>query len=399
MGRPIRRKRLILAGIVITLGLFIVLGYTAFARPATSVDASRIATVERGDLARSVVATGRIEPVTKVEIKSKANGIIQVLRVQAGDRVTENQVLAELDRDNLAARLREAQAALAGAEANLKAAVAELAKNRIEAEGPEVVFARRNVERAEKLLHDTLISQQTMDDARSALDKAVNSQAVAKSQLGVGEARVTQARATVAQAQATVDRSAEELANATIRSPLNGVVLSRDVEVGSPVSSILNLGSAATLVMVVGDISQVYVKGKVDEADIGLVRLGQPARIKVETFKDRQFEGRVTQIAPMGVEKDNVVNFEVRVSIDNASGELRANMTSNAEIVLEEHKGTLIVPERAVIYDAGRKAFAERVQPATKTGRERVPISVGVSNGTRTEVLSGLVAGDRVVLQ
>ena len=117
--------------------------------------------------------------------------------------------------------------------------------------------------------------------------------------------------------KAAVERAEEELNNATIRSPIRGIVLSRDVEIGSPVSSILNLGSSATLVMVLGDISQVYVKGKVDETDIGLVKMGQPVRIRVETFKDRSFVGRVTQISPMGVEKDNVVNFEVRASIDN----------------------------------------------------------------------------------
>jgi HlyD family secretion protein len=399
MSRPKSRKLLVGVGALVVLGILGVYGYTVLARPATTVDPTRLATVERGDLARSVVATGRIEPITKVEIKSKANGIIKELRVQVGDHVTVNQVLAELDRDNLAARLREAKAALSGSDANLKAAVAELAKNKVEAEGPDVAFARRNVDRAEQLLRDKLISPQNMDDARNGLDQAVNRQAVAKSQLGVSEARVAQARAAVAQGQAAVDRSEEELTNSTIRSPIDGVVLSRDTEIGSPVSSILNLGSSATLVMVLGDISQVYVKGKVDEADIGLVRLGQPARIKVETFKDRQFEGRVTQIAPMGVEKDNVVNFEVRVSIDNGSGELRANMTSNAEIVLEEHRGTLIIPERAVIYDASRHTFAERVKPDAKTGRERVPIAVGVSNGTRTEVTKGLTAGDRVILQ
>ena len=394
-----KKRKLVVVGAAMVLGVVGVYGYTVLARPATTVDPARLATVERGDLARSVVATGRIEPITKVEIKSKANGIIKELKVQVGDRVTVNQVLAELDRDNLAARLRESRAALTGADANLRAALAELAKNKVEAEGPDVAFARRNVERAEQLSRDKLISPQNLDDARSAMDQAVNRQAVAKSQLGVSDARVAQARATVAQSQAAVDRTEEELSNATIRSPLNGVVLSRDIEVGSPVSSILNLGSSATLVMVLGDISQVYVKGKVDEADIGLVRLGQPARITVETFKDRQFEGRVTQIAPMGIEKDNVVNFEVRVSIDNASGELRANMTSNAEIVLEEHKGTLIVPERAVIYDASHRAFAERVQPDSKTGRERVPITIGVSNGTRTQVVKGLAAGDRIILQ
>ncbi len=399
MSKPSRRKKVVIAGIAAAFVLLGIFGFTVLARPETTIDPSRLAAVERGDIARSVVATGRIEPVTKVDIKSKANGIIKELKVQVGDRVAVDQVLAELDRDNLAARLREAKAALNGAEANLKAAAAELAKNKIEAEGPDVAFARRNVERAEQLAREKLISQQNMDDARIALDQAANRQAVAQSQLGVAEARVVQARAAVAQSQAGVDRADEELANATIRSPINGVVLSRDIEIGSPVSSILNLGSSATLVMVLGDISQVYVKGKVDEADIGLVRLGQLARIKVETFKDRPFEGRVTQIAPMGVEKDNVVNFEVRVSIDNASGELRANMTSNAEIVLEEHKGTLLIPERAVIYDASRKAFAERVAPAAKTGRERVPIAVGVSNGTRAEVLTGLSPGDRVVLQ
>jgi HlyD family secretion protein len=399
MAMPKRRRVVWIGVIVVTLGIVGTFGYTVLARPATAVDPARLATVERGDLARSVVATGKVEPITKVEIKSKANGIIKELKVEVGNVVREGQILAELDRDNLAARLRESRAALTGAQANLKAAEAELAKNRIEAAGPEVLFAKRNLERADQLAREKLISPQNLDDARNALDQASNKQAAAKSQLGVSEARVAQARATVAQAQATVDRTEEELTNATIRSPINGTVLSRDIEIGSPVSSILNLGSSATLVMVLGDIGRVYVKGKVDEADIGLVRLGQPARIKVETFKDRQFEGKVTQIAPMGVEKDNVVNFEVRVSIDNGSGELRANMTANAEIVLEEHKRTLIVPERAVIYDAKRNAYAEKVAAGTKTGRERVAVTLGVSNGTRTEVVKGLAAGDRVILQ
>jgi HlyD family secretion protein len=399
MANTKRRKWLAIVATLVALGCLGLYGYTATARSVTTVDPSRLATVERGDLARSVVATGKIEPITKVEIKSKANGIIKELKVEVGNAVTEGQVLAELDRDNLAARLREARAALTGAHANLTAAEAELEKNRVEAQGPEIVFAKRNVDRAQQLAAEKLISPQALDDARSVLDQAANRQAVAKSQLGVSQARVSQARAAVAQAQAAVDRTEEELTNATIRSPIRGIVLSRDVEVGSPVSSILNLGSSATLVMVLGDISQVYVRGKVDETDIGLVKMGQPVRIRVETFKDRPFVGRVTQISPMGVEKDNVVNFEVRASIDNPGGLLRANMTSNAEIVLEEHKGTLIVPERAVIYDATRRTFAERIAPASKTGRERVRIALGISNGTRTEVVKGLNAGDRVVLQ
>ncbi len=373
--------------------------WAVFAKPAVAIDPSRLVAVERGDLAKSVVATGRVEPIAKVEIKSKANGIVQDLKVDVGDHVIDGQILVELDKDNLAARAREGRAALGGAEANLKAAEAELQKNRVEAEGPDVVFAQRNVARAEQLFTDKLVSPQSLDDAKGALEMAQNRQHAAKTQLTVAQARVAQAAAAVAQARAAWERAEEELANATIRSPITGMVLARPVEIGSPVSSILNMGASATQVMVLGDISRVYVKGNVDEADIGAVRLGQPARIKVETFRDRQFDGKVTQISPLGVDKDNVVSFEVEVSIDNSSGELLANMTANAEIVLEQHKNTLIIPEGAVVYDASRNAFADVLAPGTKTGRERRPIRIGVSNGTRTEVLSGLTEGQKVVLQ
>jgi HlyD family secretion protein len=395
-----KRSKTLVYGFAAALLLMLALaGYSGMARPVASIDASRLATVERGDLARSVVATGKVEPISKVEIKSKANGIIKELRVESGDLVEVGQVLAELDKDNLAARLREAKAALAGADANHSAAQAEVLKNRVEAQGPDVPFARRAVERAEQLFKDRLVPQDTLDEVHSRLDQALNRQEAAQTQLGVSTARVAQARAAVAQAQAAAERTQEELDNATIRSPIRGMVLARDVEVGSPVSSILNLGANATLVMVLGDVSQVYVKGKVDETDIGHVRIGQPARIKVETFKDRAFDGTVTRVAPMGTERDNVVSFEVRVSIDNASGQLRANMTANAEIVLEEHKGTLIIPETAIFYDQAKKTFADIHEPGTATGRRRVPITVGVSNGTRTQVLKGLTEGQKLVLQ
>ncbi|MBE3072198.1 MAG: efflux RND transporter periplasmic adaptor subunit [Acidobacteria bacterium] len=393
------RKRWVIAGAAVGVAGVFLYGYSVLARPATTIDPSRLATVERGTLARSVVATGKIEPISKVEIKSKANGIIKELKVEEGDAVVEGQVLAELDKDNLAAREREARAALAGAEASLKAAEAEYQKNRVEAEGPDVAFARRNLDRADKLAQEKLVSPQTLDDARNAVDQAVNRQLAARTQLGVSQARVAQARAAVAQATAAAERAQEELTNATIRSPIKGIVLLRGVEIGSPVSSILNLGSAATLVMVLGDISKVYVRGKVDETDIGWVQLGQPARIKVETFKDRAFDGRVTQMSPMGTERDNVVSFEVKVSIDNQARELRANMTANAEIVLEEHTGTLIVPESAILYDAQRNTSVDVVAPDAKNGRQRVPIKIGISNGTRTQVISGLKEGQRVVLQ
>src|ERR671935_2535619 len=115
--------------------------------------------------------------------------------------------------------------------------------------------------------------------------------------------------------------------------------------------------------MTLGDVSDVYVLGKVDEADIGKVYFNQPARIVVESFKDKKFDGKVTKISPFGVEKDNVTTFEVRVSIRNPGGELKANMSANAEIILEEHKNVLRIPEGAVLYDKDKKASVEVPAP------------------------------------
>src|SRR5262249_12737111 len=120
---------------------------------------------------------------------------------------------------------------------------------------------------------------------------------------------------------------------------------------------------------------------------------------KVESYKDRTFNGKVTKISPMGVEKDNVTTFEVRVSIDNSKGELKAQMTANAEIILEEHKAVLIVPEASLIYDKDRKASIETPDPNGKDGKKKVPVTVGISNGSKTELLTGLKEGDKVILQ
>ena len=143
-----------------------------------------------------------------------------------------------------------------------------------------------------------------------------------------------------------------------------------------------------------------YVLGKVDEADIGKVYLGQRARIVVESFKDKTFEGKVTKISPLGVEKDNVTTFEVRVSIQNPGGELKANMSANAEIILEEKKGVLLVPESAVLYDKDRKASLEVPDPQGPEGRQaKVAVKLGISNGVKTELVDGLKEGDKIVLQ
>jgi HlyD family secretion protein len=391
-------KRVLGAGVGVILLAAGAYGLSGINSAQASFEPSRLSTVERSTMVRSVVATGKVEPISKVEIKSKANGIIERLHVDVGAVVKAGDVLAELDKEDINARVREARANLQAAEAGLLGARAQLDKNKVEAAGPDVEFVRRAAERAGDLFAQGLMPQSELDATRSTYELALNRQQAARSQLVVSQARITEAAAQVAQARANVERAEEELRNTTIRAPIAGMVLTRDVEVGSPVSSILNLGANATLVMTLGDIGEVFVRGKVDESDVGRVRIDQAARIIVETFKDTQFDGKVTLISPMGVEKDNVTTFEVRVSIDNPGNQLKANMTANAEVVLEEHPDSLIVPVAALSYDADRRAHVDLFDPSEKTGRRRVPVTVGVSNGTRAQILEGISEGDRVIL-
>jgi HlyD family secretion protein len=392
------RKRLLFGGAGAFVVIIAVVAFSSVNRAGADFDPTRLATVERGTMVKSVVATGKIEPIAQVEIKSKANGIIEKLYVDVGDEVKPGDLLADLDKENLRARVREARANLQAAEAGLEAARAQLQKNVIEAEGPDVEFARRAYDRALKLADQTLIAQSALDEAKSAREQAENRQRAAQSVLVISRARVAEAAAHVAQARAAAERAEEELANATIRAPIEATVLTRGVEVGSPVSSILNMGAAATLVMTLGNIEQVFVRGKVDETDVGRIQVGQAARIRVESFRDNVYEGVVSRISPIGAERDNVTTFEVVVSIRNPAHELKANMTANAEIVLEEHANSLIIPESAITYDAQRNAFVDVPAASEPTRRRRVPVELGVGNGIKTQVLEGLNEGDRVIL-
>lgn len=398
-GKKKRRKRLFFIGGSILGIVVLVIVVAAMTSGGTKIDPSKLGKVEKGDLAKSVVATGKVEPITKVEIKSKASGIVKKLYVEAGDTVKKGQVLAELDRDEILASVRSQEAQLESSQANLSAAQADLKRAEVDAQGPDIPMLKRAYERAAQMRKEGVVSDAALDDAQKAYDLAVNKQNVARAQLVVNKAKVAQAHADVQRQTANLAQLKEQLGYTTIVAPIDGILLSRDVEVGDAVSSILVMGSAATLVMTIGDTSEVYVKGKVDESDIGKVYLNQPARIKVESFKDKTFTGHVTKISPMGTEKDNVTTFEVRVSINNPGGELKAAMTANAEIILEEHKNVLQIPEGALIYDKDKKASVEIPDPKAKEGKKKIPVQVGISNGAKAEVLAGLKEGDQVVLQ
>jgi HlyD family secretion protein len=394
-----KRRRMIWAGVALVVLLGAGYGVKAALSPSRTIDPSKLASVERGDLARVVVATGKIQPLSKAEIKSKASGIVKKIYVDYGDRVKAGQVLVELDKVQLEAAVREATANLQAAQAIRESAQATLERNKVDAEGPDVPFLKLNMQRAEQMFKDGIMSKSLVEDAQKNYELALNKQMSAQRSLAVARADIDKAEAQVAQAKAALDNAQEDLRNSTIVSPIDGLVLSRDVNVGDAVSSILVLGSQATPIMTIGDVSEVYVLGKVDEADIGKVYLNQPARIVVESFKDKKFTGKVTKISPLGKEKDNVTTFEVRVSISNPGGELKANMSANAEILLEEKKNVLMVPEAAMIYDKDRNASVEIPDPKADNGKKKVSIKIGISNGVKTEVLAGLNEKHQVILQ
>jgi HlyD family secretion protein len=339
--------------------------------------------VGREDLARVVLATGKIEPYSKVELKSRASGVVEHLLVDEADSVKAGQVVAELDKSILQARVREARA-------SLEAAKAELEKAQIESEPTEYEFTKKDFDRKQELFTQKLLSRADLDASEKEFRLASNRYQSARSNLAVAKAQEIKT-------QATLDSAEEELRNSTIVSPIDGIVLSRDVEVGNAVASVISAASGGTLIMSIADARKMHVKGKVPESDVGKIKVGMAARIGVETFKDEKFKGSVSRISPLGKEQDNVTSFEVEVVIDNDTEKLKTGMTANAEIILEEHPKTLVIPEAAIIYDEAGATSVEVPEAGTEAGRKKVPIKAGISNGVKTEIVEGLKEGDLVV--
>ncbi len=252
----------------------------ALARMASgaSIDANKLAKVARGDVARSVVATGKIQPITKVEVKSKASGIVEKLFVDINNPVHKGQQLAQLDQQEIVAQVEAQRAQLASAQANVSTYEANIEQDKVNAAAPDLPMYKATLDRNLQLQKEGIVSNQTRDDANRDYLAALTRRDSSRAQIGVDTAKLKQARAQVMQNQASLKQLEEQLSYTTIVAPMDGVILSRDVEIGDAVSSILVLGSTATLVMTEGDTTQVYVQGKVDEADIAHVYMGQPAR-------------------------------------------------------------------------------------------------------------------------
>lgn len=280
------------------------------------------AAVRRGNLTVTVTATGTLEPTNQVEVGIEVSGTIRTVEVDYNDRVKVGQVLARLDTTKLEAQVQQSQAALASARAKVLEAQASV-------EEAKAQLAR--LTRVRELSGGKVPSQSEMESARAALARA--------------RADEASARAVVAQTRATLDANRTDLKKAVIRSPINGVVLTRSVEPGQTVAATFQ---APVLFVLAEDLTQMELHVDVDEADVGRVKDGQEATFTVDAYPDRAFPARITRVHYGSQTTDAVVTYQAVLRVDNADLSLRPGMTATATITVDHVENALLVPAAAL---------------------------------------------------
>lgn len=324
------------------------------------------AKVEKATIGNSVTATGTIEAVTSVEVGTQVSGIIDKIYVDYNSPVKKGQVIAELDKTNLLSELRSATSQLEGAKSDLS-------------------YQRSNFARMKTLFGKGLISANDYESARLSLQ---------------------QAESVVAQRQEAVTKAKTNLSYATITSPIDGVVLSKSVEEGQTVASSFN---TPTLFTIVKDMTDMRVVASVDEADIGEVKVGQRVTYSVDAYPDETFEGTVTQVRNEATTENNVVTYEVVISAPNPNLKLKPGLTANVTIYTLEQNNIVSVPTKALRFTPTKETVGAKDKIVDCNGSHKLwvregrtfkaySVQTGITNGTRTQILSGIKEGTVVVV-
>jgi len=340
------------------------------------------AAVDRGAVVRSVTATGTVNPVTTVQVGTYDSGPIIAIYADFNTPVKSGQLIAKIDPRPFQVKVDQAAAALANAKA-------QLIKDQA-----DVAYKKLTFERDSRLLEANAISQDMLDSARSAYDQDV--------------AQVALDRANIQQQQANLEEAQVNLDYTNIISPVDGTVVSRNVDVGQTVAASFQ---TPTLFLIAKDLTQMQVDTNVSESDIGNLRTGQAADFSVDAFPDREFEGTVGQVRKAPITVQNVVTYDVVVNVPNPEFLLAPGMTANVTIVTARRDNVLRVPVQALRFTPGkdnRETTNQNV--AEKSSRQRrvwledrgmlKPIFVvtGLDDGNYVEVLGGdLKSGDVVV--
>jgi HlyD family secretion protein len=324
-----RRGRLLAIAALVAAALA-ALWFWAGRGAAAGNEAWRTATIERGDIRVVISATGSLAATSTVDIGSQVSGLVTDVLVDHNERVARGQVLARLDPSTYEAQIAQGSAAAAGARASL--AQAEAALRNAEAD-----YARKA-----GLAGAQLVAAADVDAARAARDQA--------------RAQVASARAQITQQVASTRGSRLSLERTVIRSPVDGVVLTRSVEPGMTVAASLQ---APLLFQIAEDLSKMEIVLAIDEADIGQVRQDQEVSFSVDAFPERQFRGRVQQVRLSATNTNNVITYPVVVAVDNTDMVLLPGMTANAQIEVSRRDGVLRVPNAALRFRPPEEAVAE----------------------------------------
>ena len=335
--------------------------------------------VAPANIENSVTATGSIEAVKTVTVGTQVSGIIDKLYVDYNSVVKKGQVIAELDKQNLLSQLNSSKAALSQAQANLTSAMSDLA------------YQKANYQRYRTLYNKGLIAANDYEQARLSWQTAA--------------ATVAERRDAVASAREEVNRAQTNLSYAVITSPIDGVVISKSVEEGQTVAASY---STPTLFTIAKDLKDMRVIADVDEADIGGVKVGQLVTFTVDAYPDDTFEGAVTQVRQEATTTNNVVTYEVVISAPNQDLKLKPGLTANVTIYTQETKGVLSVPSKALRFTPEKDAVGGRKIKDIANAKNKVwtlegntlvahRVTVGATDGTHTQILSGIKKGQKVI--
>lgn len=334
----------------------------------------RTARVARTNIEATVTATGSLQPVVIAPVGAQVSGIVWKLHADFNSHVKAGEVLVELEPALFRNAVLQSEANLSTAQANATKVRAQLAD------------AVRTRDRTRTLAGERFLPQAEADTAQANVDSA--------------QAALEAAQAAILQAKAQTERARLDLAHSIIHSPVTGTVISRNVDVGQAVASSF---TAPTLFTIAEDLSKMYVHANVDEADIGQLHVGQPATFTVDTFRGRQFRAVVHQIRNAAQTLSNVVTYDVVMEVGNADLQLRPGMTANVSIVSAAKQNVLAVPAGALRFrppeDAAIKSPVGSGAVYVISGQQtrRVPVELGITNGTLTEV-TGIPEGQDVIV-
>lgn len=364
MNKKTRRKWIISAIVLIIIVLTCII---IIKRNEQPYDVSyETAAVSRDTLRMSISATGSIEPVTEVEVGTQVSGIIDKILVDYNSVVHKGQIIALLDRTNLLSELNSAKSQLASAKSDL-------------------AYQKANYKRVKNLYDKGLVSADEYDTARLAMLKA---------------------QQTYLYQQESVNKAQTNLNYATITSPIDGIVISKDVEEGQTVASSFE---TPTLFTIAKDLTDMRVIADVDEADIGSVREGQRVTFTVDAYPNETFNGTVTQVRQNATTTDNVVTYEVAISAPNPDLKLKPGLTANVTIYTLERTNVLSVPSKALRFTPTKETIGPKDKIVDCQGNQKlwirdgrtfkaIAVQTGITDGVRTEIKSGIAAGQKVIV-